>query len=205
MRTGERLDFQAAGMVGGEKPSRGFFLTRMKHPPLDSPSSLSHPRALLQMSSRAVCTRLSLRAQLSGVLPVLSRSSRICPSDRLAVCVVGLGLALVLVRWWWSLVLVFCQLPRPVPRHRKHSPPFMWEKFGMRPVPLQRLHVGRLAAAGGAGAAGADSGGRASKSASSQSVSVSVVVIGFGWCGDRTRTGVGFSCGMRGRWSGRGQ
>ena len=111
MRTGERLDFQAAGMVGGEKPSRGFFLTRMKHPPLDSPSSLSHPRALLQMSSRAVCTRLSRRAQLSGVLPVLSRSSRIFPLDRLAVCVVGLGLALVLVRWW-SLVLVFCQLPR---------------------------------------------------------------------------------------------
>jgi hypothetical protein len=70
----------------------------------------------------------------------------------------------------------------------------MWEKLGIRPVPLQRLHVGRSAAAGGAGAAGADGGGEASKSASSQSVSVSVVVvvIGFGWrCGDRTRTGVG--------------
>ena len=80
-------------------------LSCMKHPPLDSPSSLSPPRALPQMSSRAVCTRLSRRAQLSGVLPVLSRSSRICPLDRLAVCVVGLGLALVLVRWWWwSLV-----------------------------------------------------------------------------------------------------
>ena len=196
-------------MVGGEKPSRGFFLTRMKHPPLDSPSSLSPPRCLVRTSSRAVCTRLSRLAQLSGVLPVLSRSSRICPLDRLAVCVVGLGLALVLVRWWWSLVLVFCQLPRPVPRHRKHSPPFMWEKFGIRPVPLQRLHVGRSAAggeAGAAGAAGADGGGMASKRASSQSASASVVVvvvvIGFGWCGDRTRTGVGFSCGMRGRWRG---
>ena len=165
--------------MGGEKPSQGC-LTRMKHPPLDSPSSLSHPRAMPQMSSRAVCTRLSLRAQLSGVLPVLSRSSRIFPSDRLAVCVVGLGLALVLVRWWWSLVLVFCQLPRPVPRHRKHSPPFMWEKFGMRPVPLQRLHVGRSAAVGAAGAAsaaGADGGGMASKRASSQSASVVVVVV----------------------------
>ena len=84
-------------MVGGEKPSQGC-LTRMKHPPLDSPSSLSPPRCLVQMSSRAVCTRLSRRAQLSGVLPVLSRSLRICPSDRLAVCVVDLGLALVLVR-----------------------------------------------------------------------------------------------------------
>lgn len=105
VRPGERLEFQAAGMVGGEKPSRGFFLTRMKHPPLDSPSSLSPPRALLRMSSRAVCTRLSRHAQLSVVLLVLSRSLRICPSDRLAVCVVGLGLALVLVRWWWwSLV-----------------------------------------------------------------------------------------------------
>ena len=77
----------------------------------------------------------------------------------------------------------------------------------MRPVPLQRLHVGRSAAggeAGAAGAAGADGGGRASKSASSQSASVSmvVVVIGFGWCGDWTRAGVGFSCGMRGRWRG---
>ena len=203
-------------MVGGERPSRGFFLTRMKHPPLDSPSSLSPPRSMPQMSSRAVCTRLSLRAQLSGVLPVLSRSSRICPSDRLAVCVVGLGLALVLVRLVWSLVLVFCQLPRPVPRHRKHSPPFMWEKLGMRPVPLQRLHVGRSAAVGAAGAAsaaGADGGGMASKRASSQSASVVVVVVvvvvvigfGFGWCGGRTRTGVGFSCGIRGRWSDRGR
>ena len=77
----------------------------------------------------------------------------------------------------------------------------------MRPVPLQRLHVGRSAAVGAAGAAsaaGADGGGMASKRASSQSASavVVVVVIGFGWRGDRTRAGVGFSCGMRGRWRG---
>ena len=81
----------------------------------------------------------------------------------------------------------------------------------MRPVPLQRLHVGRSAAGGEAGAAsaaGADGGGMASKRASSQSASVVVVVVigfGFGWRGDRTRAGVGFSCGMRGRWSDRGR
>jgi len=54
----------------------------------------------------------------------------------------------------------------------------MWEKLGICPVPLQRLHVDCLATGGAAGAGG----GEASKSASSQSasVSVSVVVIGFG-------------------------
>jgi hypothetical protein len=53
----------------------------------------------------------------------------------------------------------------------------MWEKLGMRPVPLQRLHVGRSAAGGAMGAASAVGGGEASKSASSQSVSVSVTVV----------------------------
>ena len=105
MRTGERLGFSSGGHGGRREAVTRVFLTRMKHPPLDSPSSLSPPRCLVRTSSRAVCTRLSRRVQPSGVLPVLSRSLRICPSDRLAVCVVGLGLALVLVRWW-SLDLV---------------------------------------------------------------------------------------------------
>jgi len=60
----------------------------------------------------------------------------------------------------------------------------MWEKLGICPVPLHRLHVDCLAAGGAAGAVSAAGagGGNASNSASSQSASVSVVVvvIGFG-------------------------
>jgi len=58
----------------------------------------------------------------------------------------------------------------------------MWEKFGMRPVPLQRLHVDCLAAGGAAGAVSAAGagGGNASKSASSQSASVSASVVFMG-------------------------
>jgi len=51
----------------------------------------------------------------------------------------------------------------------------MCEKFGMRPVPLQRLQVDFLAVEGAMGAAGTK-GGEASKRASSQSVSVSLVI-----------------------------
>jgi len=36
VRPGERLEFQAVGMVGGEMPSQRDLLSCMKHPPLDS-------------------------------------------------------------------------------------------------------------------------------------------------------------------------
>ena len=78
----------------------------MKHLRRLIPPSFSPPRWWVRMSNRAVCTSLFRRAPLSSALPVLLRSSRICPSGRRAVYVVGLGLVLVLVRWWWSLVLV---------------------------------------------------------------------------------------------------
>jgi len=78
----------------------------MKHLRRLIPPSFSPPRWWVRMSNRAVCTRLSRRARLSSALPVLLRSSHICPSGPLVACVVGHGLALVLVRWWWSLVLV---------------------------------------------------------------------------------------------------